>query len=367
MRKLLVFGKAAKDYIVTDFPFQEFNQKIKRKETNSVGEISEYWGGSGLNVAAASSFPSFSATVKTVLFTQTGNPEDPDTISLKTICERLGISLESIEESYIPKICVLVESGRDKDRTFLSGSNGEMSIKINKLLPAKRQRILEHARDASAVVLAGLTPDNPFASMEMVLLLKEMKKQNPELIIALDLIASDFGEAQVFIFGSADYLLPSDEELPLLMSSGKPKDALQKELEKAVIQQDVRVFDRAAEHIFERFQTLKLLGIKRGKAGSRVYKKMQGNNAPLRFWSSESIAEERIVKDTTGAGDSWIGAFMASEIMSHNPGQSAACGNVIARYCISELGAIDWRNAQDANHNYDSLVKIVPGQVGPVN
>jgi sugar/nucleoside kinase (ribokinase family) len=365
-KKILVFGKVAKDYIVTDFPFSDFHEKIKREETNTVGKIAEYWGGSGLNVAAASSFPCFSKAVDTYLFTQNARSGDPDRDALNQLCKNLGIKLVPLEESYIPKICVLVESGKEKSRTFLSGSNGKMSLNIDRLQAPEKEKIFELAKDAHAVVLAGLTPDNPFASIDMRILLNEMKRRNPDLIVALDLIASDFGESQLSIFSSADYLLPSDAELPLLLEDVAQKVALKKELEKPLASQNIQLFDAAATHIFKRFQSLKLLGVKRGRAGSRVYQKTVEKNPALRVWWRESISEERDVKDTTGAGDSWIGAFMASEAMNSNPGESAAGGNVIARLCISELGAINWRSKDLDSSKFHELVKLVPGDQGIV-
>ena len=364
-KKLLVFGKVAKDYIITDFPYSDFKEKIKRKETNNVGEIAEYWGGSGLNVAAASSYPCFQDAVETYLFTQNAKQGDPDCDALNQLCQRLGIHLVSIEESYIPKICVLVESGKEKTRTFLSGRNGKMSLSIRRLSDDMKKRIFELAKDSYAVVLAGLTPGNPFASSDMVLLLKELKAQNPDLKIAIDLIATDFGESQPHLFSSADYLLPSDDELPLLMQDGADKAALKKELDKkSVNEQDLRLFDNAAKNIFKRFKSLKLLGVKRGKAGSRVYQKINDNS--LRVWWRDSIAEEQDVKDTTGAGDSWIGAFMASEAINPNPGYSAACGNVIARDCIYELGAVEWRFEKSNCNRFREFVELVTGDQGTV-
>jgi len=377
-KKILVFGKVAKDYIVTGFPFSDFYEKIKREETNTVGKIAEYWGGSGLNVAAASSFPCFQENVETYLFTQNAKSGDPDRDALNKLCQKFGIKLVALEESYIPKIGVLVESGKGKTRTFLSGSNGKMSLKMDKIPGTVKAKILESAENAYAVVLAGLTPDNPFASIEMRLLLNEMKKHNEKLIIALDLIASDFGEAQLSIFSSADYLLPSDAELPLLMEDAPEKDALKLELKKPVLAQDVKFFDAAATNIFERFKSLRLLGVKRGGAGSRVYRKLKGPDGKQRIWWRDSIAEQGDVKDTTGAGDAWIGAFMASEAMDSqtvdyvqaekgdfpecaNPGVSAARGNVIARLCISEVGAINWRGKIPDCGKFHELVKLVPG------
>ena len=359
-KKLLIFGKVAKDYIISEFPFRDFNERIKREETNSVGNISEYWGGSGLNVAAASSFNCLADSVQTILFTQSGSEFDPETIALNTLCKNLGITIFPIEESYIPKICVLVESGSEKKRTFLSGSNGRMSFDINSLSVLKRDAIIEHSKDAYAVVLAGLTPGSPFASIDMRLLLNQMKEQNPDLIIALDLIASDFGEAQLSIFSSADYLLPSDAELPLLIDDVALKNSLRKELQKQVLDQDEKIFDAAAKIIFEKFKSLTLLAVKRGKAGSRVYKRMVGSNK-LNVWWRESISEEKGIKDTTGAGDSWIGAFMASDALTHHPGNSASFGNVIARYCISRLGAINWRNQKIDCDKTEKLARLVPG------
>lgn len=359
-RKILVFGKVAKDYIITDFPLPEIKDQIKREETNTVGNIYEYWGGSGLNVAAASSIDCFSNSVQTVLFTQAGVSSDPESIALRTLCEGLKIELEPISETYIPKICVLVEPGPERKRTFLTGPNGRMSFNISELKIPIRNKILDYASDAYAIVLAGLTPGSPFATIDMRLLINEMKAKNPNLIVALDLIASDFGEAQLSIFSSANYLLPSDAELPLLISDNSIRKSLREELEKNVAVQNTKIFDIAARRVFDQFSSLTLLGIKRGRAGSRVYKKIQGGNT-LRVWTRDSISEERDLKDTTGAGDSWIGAFMASQSIAENPGDSAAFGNVIARYCISELGAITWRNQAIDCKKVEQLAHLVPG------
>lgn len=359
-KKLLVFGKVAKDYIITGCPVIDFKERIKPLETNRVGDIFEHWGGSGFNVAVSSSHPAFS--VETHLFTQTGDDNDGATRELSSLCDRWGIKLNKLEEKFIPKICVLVDD--QKDRTFLGGPNGQMEIDISNLAPELKNHIIAEASDAFAVILAGLTPHNPFSFLDMTLLLKKMKAKNQDLIIAIDLIASDFGERQQSVFGVADWLLPADAELPLLVDDTTIKDKLREELSKKVEIQDLNVLHNAAKNVFKRFAQLKLLGIKRGKAGALIYRKLS-DSGNLKCWLENSISEDAKVKDTTGAGDSWIGAFLAvaaSEGSNFNPSHAAKHANVMAYLCIKEFGAVTWRDSRIDIAKIEELVAMVPGR-----
>ena len=342
-KSIAILGNAALDIVFTGLP-----ESLVPRTSNVCETIQLLPGGSGLNVACAARF--FLEPVS--LFTRIAS--DIASLPLVQECEKRGIVLVNLDEPatpnfQTPRIAVYLD--RNKERTFVAGNNGGLDLEADHLTD-KLDQIAKH----DLIAFAGLTTRSGFAFAEMDSIFKQLRERNPKCIFVGDVIAmaglggKEWRLALDSHLRNYHWFLPSEEELVQLTDDVVFDDELKIRSDDPMSRDDqLPDYVRRAEWLMSQYKNLSVVGVKLSADGAIVCRKSDDGVSSTKY----QIAYRRVIVDKTGAGDSWVGAFIAGALASVDDDglfsfdAAAKHGNAAASHCIRYLGATAWCDTVD--------------------
>ncbi|MEI8368928.1 MAG: carbohydrate kinase family protein [Planctomycetia bacterium] len=336
-----VIGHMALDIVFTNYPSDQ-----EKRSSNQCDSIDLFPGGSGLNVASAVKYFLCDKSDKVSLFTRVGVDNDVSRPLLE-VCRKRGIDVVDVSANdsklfQTPRVAVLLNN--EKERTFVAARNEGMGVEEKHLNEDVLGSIAKH----DIVVFAGLTPRNGIAFAEMHTKLKRIRQLNPSCFIAGDVIACAGSDALAWRgaigphLANYDWFLPSIDELVQITSD-------QTDLFGLPFGQSVSGCKAMAEFLMRTYRSLSVVGIKLDSQGAVVFRRSDvGHESVVVAGYGALHRSGASLVDKNGAGDAWVGAFIAGAALSTSRekedggpsfDQAAKYGNAAASRCIKYLGA----------------------------
>ncbi len=335
-KSIAILGNAALDIIFTGLP-----DTLVARHSNVCDTIQLLPGGSGLNVACAARV----FVEKVTLFTRIA--DDLVARPILEECKNRGIDIVNLvvdDESKFQTPRIAVHLDKSKERTFIAGDNGGLDLDAEHITAERIELIATH----DLVVFAGLTPRSGFAFAEMDSIFRQIRERNPHCIFVGDVIAMaglggiEWRRALDSHLRNYHWFLPSEEELVQLTDDMEMEEELQLTSDDSC--GPIPIYVKRAKWQMSLYENLQVVGVKLSGDGAIVCRRSESGFAITRH----DIAYRRTIVDKTGAGDSWVGAFIAGALISeradglHSFDAAARHGNAAASHCIMYLGATAW-------------------------
>jgi len=352
----------ALDIVFTNYPLHH-----EDRSSNQCDSIDLFPGGSGLNVASAVKYFLCGERDNVSLFTQVGADKDISSPLLE-VCRNRGIKVHDVAPNdcklfKTPRVAVLLNN--KKERTFIAARNEGPGLEVEHLTDDVLQSIATH----DIVVFAGLTPRSGLALAEIHTKLRTIRQLNPKCIFAGDVIACAGSDALEWrgAIGSHltnyDWFLPSIDEL--VQITDDPIDSFGWPLGQSISGCQARV-----AFLMKQYPSLSVVGIKLDSQGSLVCRRSDVGDASVAVAGYSALTRSGAsLVDKNGAGDAWVGAFIAGAALSSSTAKedsvpsfdtAAKYGNAAASRCIKYLGATTWCDKDSRNTLRDSIDSVIP-------
>lgn len=291
---------------------------------------SEQFGGCAFNTAVVAARMGAQVTLFTWM------SDDDRGRAAKQYAEEAGVTVRVVREiPSLPRIIVLINRDTCQRRFISFESYWELE---------HAKDLLNHVadlREHTVVHFAGLGPNTKFAGTDLGSVLNSVTKTSLDAdpsgsakagpMITGDIVkvngftASNWEERLGMAINFFTAFFPNDEEILQFTDD-----------------RDART---AAETLIGRYQRLKLIGVKVSSRGCWITQRLSDTLAmqamPEDFGVKSLLRGSDSIRDQTGAGDAWCGAFLATWLRTKNVVAAAQQANAVASECVMHLGATD--------------------------
>ena len=357
-----VIGSIALDIVFTNYPLSQ-----EERSSNQCDSIDLFPGGSGLNVASAVKYFLSGVGDNVSLFTQVGADKDISSPLLE-VCKNRGIKVHDVAPNdcrliKTPRVAVLLNNR--KERTFVAARDEGLGLETEHLTEEVLKSIAMH----DIVVFAGITPRSGLAVAEMHAKLRTIRRLNPKCIIAGDVIAcaDSNGPQWRGAIGSHltnyNWFLPSVDELAQITDD-------QTDIMGLTVGQSISGCKDRVKFLMDQYPFLSVVGIKLDSRGSLVCRRSDVGDASVAVAGYSALTRHGAnLVDKNGAGDAWVGAFIAGAALSTSTAtedsvpsfdQAAKYGNAAASRCIKYLGSTTWCDKDSMETLMESINSVTP-------